>query len=128
MTEGIHNIPEEEYHADPCPEPSLSRSTVKALLTLSPAHVFHGNRRLNPDYVEPANESKFDIGNACHALLLEGEDIAEVVEADSWRTKAAKEKRDEIYAAGRTPLLPCAKTSSVELTHCGPANDANKRE
>jgi hypothetical protein len=37
-------------------------------------------------------------------VLGRGEDVV-LVEADDWRTKAAKEQRDEAYEQGKTPLL-----------------------
>jgi hypothetical protein len=48
---------------------------------------------------------KFNIGTASHALLLEGIDTIAVIEAEDWRTNAAKKERDEAYKQGRTPLL-----------------------
>lgn len=101
---GCHIITAEDYHADPCPVPSLSRSVIKSLLFQSPAHVKEGHPRLNPA-LQSENEGKFDIGTACHALLLEGIDNIVVVDADSWRGKDAKEERDAAYLMGQTPLL-----------------------
>jgi hypothetical protein len=60
--------------------------------------------KLNPDY-EPTEDSKFDLGSAAHAYLLEGEDKRCIIEADDWRTKGAKEQRDEARIAGLFPLL-----------------------
>lgn len=101
---GCFDIPADEYHADPCPTPSLSSGTIKALLHRSPRHVWTGNVRLNPD-AETVHKEAFDIGTAAHTLMLgTGEDIA-VIDADSWRTKDAKAERDAAYAAGKTPLL-----------------------
>ena len=50
--------------------------------------------------------SAMDIGAASHALFLEN-DISRfvMVEADDWRTKAAKEQRDAAHAEGKIPLL-----------------------
>lgn len=101
---GVHVIPSETYHADPCPVPSLSRSVIKSLLFQSPAHVKEGHPRLNPAY-QSEDDGKFDMGTACHALLLEGVDNIAVIEADSWRGKAAQEARNEAYLQGKTPLL-----------------------
>ena len=106
ITQGVYNMPEEEYHSDPCPEPSLSRSTIRDLLFKSPAHVYHNSKRLNPDYEEPSTENKFNLGTAAHALLLEGEDIIEVCDFDSWRTKDSKIARDKAHSNGKTPMLP----------------------
>ena len=101
---GSYFISPERYHADPCPVPSLSRSAIKSLLFQSPAHVKEGHPRLNINY-QSENNGKFDMGTACHALLLEGIDNIAVIEAEDWRGKAAKEARDEAYLKGKTPLL-----------------------
>jgi hypothetical protein len=94
------------YLSDPAPDPSLSRSTIMDLLYKSPRHAWFNHPRLNPDYEQEDSEEKFDIGTAAHALFLQGIDRAEVIEADSWRTKDAKEKRDAARSAGRIPFLP----------------------
>ncbi len=103
---GIHEgISDEIYHSDPVGKiPSLSASIAHILCSRSPAHARAAHPKLNPDFVAEEKEH-YDIGTAAHALLLEGEDVVEVVEADSWRTNAAKEQRDAAYAEGRVPLL-----------------------
>lgn len=101
---GVYKLSSEEYHADPCPVASLSRSTIKDLLFRSPAHAAYNHPRLNLDYKEEVAD-KFDKGTAAHSLLLEGSDNIEVIEADDWRTKEAKSLRDVARKAGKTPLL-----------------------
>lgn len=93
-----------EYHADPCPAPSLASSIGKTLINVSPAHARLEHPRLNPDFASK-EEARFDLGSVAHELLLEGETSVSVVEADDWRTKAAQEQRDEARANGRIPLL-----------------------
>lgn len=102
---GIYNTPAAEYHADPCPQPSLSSSVAKILLDQSPLHAWHAHPRLNP-YYEPDVDDKFDLGTAAHMLLLERRaDGIVIVRADDWRSKAAKESRDQARAEGKTPIL-----------------------
>lgn len=101
---GLVELSAVDYHADPCEQPSLSSSIAKLLVTRSPAHAFVAHPRLNPAFVK-VEEEKFDLGTAAHALLLEGRNAVQVIEADDWRTKASKELRDEARAAGRIPLL-----------------------
>jgi hypothetical protein len=101
---GVYKLSSEEYHADPCQDPSLSRSTIKDLLFESAARAAYNHPRLNPDYQED-QDIKFDLGTAAHALLLEGSDNAVVIDADDWRTKAAREERDLAKKEGKTPLL-----------------------
>lgn len=104
LKEGIHKISSEEYYADPCIKPSLSRSILNRLLK-SPIKAWYQHPRLNPDCKEDDGGGKFDIGSAAHSILLEGTDNVEIIEAENWRTKAAKEKRDEAREQGKTPLL-----------------------
>lgn len=93
------------YLADPCPEPSLSSGIARTLIDRTPLHAWTAHPRLNPSY-ERETKEVFDIGTAFHDLLLKGESYAVRVDANDWRTKAAKEERDEIRAAGKIPLLP----------------------
>lgn len=104
MKPGIHTLPSAAYHADPCEPPSLSASIAHLLCSQSPAHARTAHPRLNPDY-RRQEEERFDVGSVAHALLLEGITAVEVVDADDWRTKAAKEARDAARDAGRIPLL-----------------------
>ena len=112
LEQGVHDIPAAIYHRDflldgtyLTPEPSLSSSIAKILNARSPRHAWMAHPRLNPDHVDE-NKVEYDIGTAGHGLLLEGESGVVVVDADSYRTKAAREARDAAYAAGKTPLLP----------------------
>lgn len=101
---GIYTIPAREYHADPCPFPSLSSSIAQRLCLNSPAHAREAHPRLNPEAVEEHCD-EFDIGTVAHSLLLEGTANVAIVEAPDWRTKLAREARDAAYAAGVTPIL-----------------------
>jgi len=102
----FYGMPAEEYHADPCPAPSLNSTTAGIMWHRSPAHARLAHQRLNPDH-QSAESAAFDLGTAAHAVLLEGsEDRLRVIDASDWRTKAAKEARDEARAAGLTPVLP----------------------
>lgn len=102
--EGVHRISNEAYHTDPCPNPSLSRSIIRELIYRSPAHAYERHPRLNPNF-KVDEDDKYDIGTAAHSLFLEGLDTAIIIDADDWRTKAAKEARGEARAKGKVPLL-----------------------
>lgn len=92
---GIHpSIPEAEYHGH---KDSLSVSGAKVLLK-APA-LF----RWQQDH--PVHKDVFDVGSAAHALVLGVGDPIAVIDADSWRSKAAQEARDAARAKGETPLL-----------------------
>src|SRR4051812_22987943 len=104
---GFLTLTSDQYHGDLLGDggpPTLSASIANILINASPAHARSQHPRLNPDW-QREEEEKFDIGTVAHALLLQGkreaDEIVEVVLADDWRTKIAKEARAEARAAGR---------------------------
>lgn len=98
-------MPSEIYHACPVvPEPALSAGTGHTLTSKTPLHAWAGSARLNPDH-EAENKTTFDLGKTAHALLTGEAHKVRVIDADDWRTKAAKEERDAAYEKGETPLL-----------------------
>lgn len=101
---GCYTIPASEYHADPCIAPSLSASIATILIQQSPLHAKAAHPRLteNPVHEEA---SHLDLGKLCHALMLEGDDVAVVIDAENYRTKNAQESRDAARLAGKCPLL-----------------------
>lgn len=101
MTPGVHTaMRAAEYHR----LPHLSNSLSQILIGQSALHAWTASPALNPNY-QRVEKEEFDIGQATHALLLEGQDRMAVIEADDWRTKAAREARDEARAAGKHPIL-----------------------
>jgi hypothetical protein len=102
---GVYELTHEEYHRDPAPEPSLSRSTIKDLISRTPAHAFWNNPRLNPAYQPDDGAGKFDVGLASHSLLLEGIDNVEVIDFKDWKKDTAKEARESAREEGKVPLL-----------------------
>lgn len=89
------DLPEAEYHA----HPALSSSGARKLLAPSCPAIFKWERD------HPPSRAVFDFGRAAHAAVLGVGGPICVVDADDWRTKAAREARDEAHAAGQTPLL-----------------------
>jgi len=111
-TAGIHRISAADYQADPCPEPSLSAGICCELIQRSPLHAYYAHPKLNPNF-KREQDSVLDSGSIAHALLLEGgTDRLIVVEADDWRTKAAREQRDAAWAEGKMPVL-AAKLDTI---------------
>lgn len=97
---GVYDLPADIYHGDPVPGGSLSSSGARLLLPPScPAHFHHQAEHGR------APKREFDLGHAAHRLVLGVGPELVSVEADSWRTKKAQQKRDEAYAAGAVPLL-----------------------
>ena len=101
---GIYEMTAADYHALELPQPALSASIIKILLNQSPKHAWYAHPALNPS-VQRTNKQMFDDGEGAHALFLEGRDNIVVIEAENYRTNAAKELRDQAYADGQTPML-----------------------
>lgn len=104
-TAGLYpDFTERDYHLDPCPEPSASRSVIKDAALKTMRHAFISHPRLNPKFKQKERED-FDLGTAAHtALLTRGKAIYEV-QAKDWRTDAAKAARDAARLQGMTPIL-----------------------
>jgi hypothetical protein len=102
---GVYDLPRDEYHADPCPEPSLSASLAHTLLTRSPLHAWQEHPRLNPptEPEEPTREQ--DEGTALHALILENRSAVAVLDFPDYRTKAAQDARKNARLADEVPIL-----------------------
>lgn len=100
------NITEAEYNDDPTEEVSLRSSIAWKLVERgsTPRHAWFACPRLNPNY-KAEHRNTFDIGRACHAMLLgKGSDYA-VIHHDNYKTKAAQEMRAAAYQNGKIPLL-----------------------
>ena len=113
---GIYDIPAPEYHADPCPTPSLSSSVARILIERSPAHAWQVHVRLNPNYIPLEANTAMNIGSAVHAVVLDG-DMSGIVfiNAESWRTKEAKENREWALSEGKIPLLAKHQMQIVDM-------------
>lgn len=93
-----------DYREDPCPIPSLTQSLCKIINERSPKHAWTACASLNNDWL-PDDDPKFDVGNAAHKLVLgRGKDF-EIIDADDWRTKAAKDTRIDAAKAGKIGIL-----------------------
>ena len=105
---GVYQLDEATYHGDPVPGRSLSSSGARRLLSPScPALFRHEQLHGRPE------RRTFDFGHAAQRAVLGVGAPLVVVDADDWRTKAAKEQRDAAHAAGHTPLL-AAEAERVE--------------
>lgn len=102
---GIYTIPAEVYHADPCETPSASSSLLKLMMSETPAHAWTAHPRLNPDFESSDGEERFDRGHACHILMLNDEEKFCIIEADNYKTNAAKAARAQAYLDGLVPII-----------------------
>lgn len=111
MTElktGLHfDVPEDDYHAQ---RDSLSVSGAKKLLPPSCPAKFKAALEIGEEH-----KATFDFGKVAHALVLgKGADF-EVAPYEDWRSKAAREFRDDAYEAGRTPILATDHAKALAL-------------
>ena len=128
---GIYTIDAVTYHGDPCAAPSLSASIAKLLINQSPLHAFYAHPRLSANPVR-YEADYMDVGVICHALLLEGADVAHVIQATrkegsgknrvdtgelvtDYRTKEAREERDAARASGKVPILASKMEPITEM-------------
>ena len=100
---GWHDLPEEAYHADPCPQPSLSSHVAMTIIGKSLMHAWRSHPK-SPLFEPSVMGAAADRGSAAHALLFGGKAIEAIV-ADDFRTAAARDARDKARAAGRIPML-----------------------
>jgi hypothetical protein len=106
----VYTVPPADYHAGSLARSTLSSTGARKLLPPSCPALYHHELR-NP---APPNDV-FDFGHAAHRLVLgAGADLARV-DADDWRTKAAKEAAAEARANGLTPLLRADHERVVDM-------------
>lgn len=119
------NVTPARYHQDPCERPSLSKSIAQVLLDKSPMHARYLHPRLGGASYEATDTQ--NRGSIIHRLLLgKGAEIA-IINADDYRTNAAKAERDAALANGQipikakdyTPLATAAEAIRTQLLNCG---------
>jgi len=101
----IKGLSEEKYHSQEGEKtPLFSYSTAKTILQKSPYHAYLQHPLLGGQGDFKSSKA-MDTGNLLHKLLLgEGADI-EVIDADNFRGKDAREQRDNAYEVGKIPVL-----------------------
>lgn len=109
------NVSPADYFGDRLGDvPRLSASMATVLDQRSPQHAYARHPRLGGNAPQEHSEA-FDLGNTSHKLLLGAGKRIEIVDADDWRTKAAKEARAAARAAGATALLRKHHDAAVEV-------------
>lgn len=119
---GWYEMPAADYHADPVPDGSLSSGGARKLLPPSCPAKF----KWLLDHPEDSTVD-FDFGHAAHKLVLGAGPEVVVVDADNWKTAAAREERDAAYANHEVPMLAAQWERAVTLAdavrahpHAGP--------
>ena len=93
--------------------PRLSPSIAHKLTTESPLSAWAAHRLLG-NFGEASTDAQLE-GRLHHAAILMDHAGIDVVDADSFRTKAAREAKAEILAAGNTPVL-IEKWDNIQLS------------
>jgi PDDEXK-like domain of unknown function (DUF3799) len=100
---GVYDLSVKEYFADPVAGGSLTSSGARLLLPPNCPAMFHYQR----SHPRP-NSATFDDGHAAHAVALGVGAPMRIIDADDFKTKAARAEREDAYTAGEIPVL--AKT------------------
>ena len=106
-TPGIYEIPATEYHADPCPEPSLSASVARTLIDRSPLHAWMQHPRMAGQQDRESQATRMSLGTAAHCGNPSGRlGLHRVSSMPTASARKRREKqRDRIIESGGTPLL-----------------------
>jgi len=100
--------------------PRLSPSIAHKLTTESPLHAWAAHRLLG-NFRKPPTDSQIQ-GRMWHAAVLEGGKDIVVVDCDNFKSKEAKEKRDEIRAAGKIAV------AAPKFSYLAPASARIRQE
>ena len=103
---GLYSMTAAQYHADPCPEPSLSSSIAKVLISQTPRHAWFAHPRLNPAMQERSASAAMDFGTVVHEVLLGKGGGYTISPYDDFRPKVARAWRDDMISAGKTIIKP----------------------
>lgn len=93
----IYEMPAGQYHASK----ALGSTNIKTLADPD-ISMFEARRML----AHNEHKAVYDMGTLGHGLILEGtyDNLIRRIDADSYRTKDAREERDEAYADGLIPV------------------------
>jgi hypothetical protein len=105
--QGVYDgMSDAEYHA----HPALSSSGARKLLPPSCPAIF---RHEQEHGAKPRRV--WDLGHAAHLMVLGVGPEPAVVDADDWRTKDARQQRDDARERGAVPLLKSEHATAVAM-------------
>lgn len=109
------NISDQNYHTQAdLTQPAASYSYLRTLLQSSPLHAWYEHPLLGGGSKD--STASMDIGTLVHALLLDtAQDLFVRIDVPDWRTKDAREQRDEAIAAGLIPIKESDYQSALVL-------------
>lgn len=98
---GVHDMPEDVYHADPVPGGSLSSTGARKLLQPAGPALFKWEQQ------HPAAPKKtFEVGSAAHKLVLGSGPELVRIDGERWDSNKVKAEVAEVRALGGIPLKP----------------------
>jgi hypothetical protein len=102
---GLHDdVPEHQYHSDPCATPSLNPSLATVLVQKNARHAYDQHPKLGAQRGKRPTRA-LDTGSIVHSLVLGcGKDFVRL-EYENYKTKAAQQDRDRARARGLIPIL-----------------------
>lgn len=100
-----YDLPAEAYHADPCVQPSLSRSVAFTLAQRSALSGWLEHPRLNPNFKPRVSTPEMEFGTLAHEIILCDEQRIVEVKEKSWKGKAAQLVRAAAKAEGKIAAL-----------------------
>lgn len=103
-TSGIHDVPENDYHGD---RRSLSVSGAKVLLDCPARYRWQQDN--------PVHKDEYDFGHVAHELILGKGAGYRVLDFDSWRSKDAREAKEQAHADGVAPILTAEHERATAL-------------
>ena len=103
-TTGFHDVPDAEYHGD---RRSLSVSGAKVLLDCPARYRWQQDN--------PVHKDAYDFGHVAHELILGKGAGYRVLDFDSWRSKDAREAKEQAHADGVAPILTAEHERAVAL-------------
>ena len=103
-TSGIHDVDERSYHGD---RRSLSVSGAKVLLDCPARYKWQQDN--------PVHKDAYDFGHVAHELILGKGARYRVLDFDSWRSKDAREAKDQAHADGVAPILTAEHERALAL-------------
>lgn len=89
----VADVPDVDYHAGE----GLSSTGAKRIIECPALYKW--------DRDNPTHKDAYDEGHVIHELILGKGSGYVVVDADSWRTKAAREAKEAAHADGKAPIL-----------------------
>ena len=114
---GFYEMIAAEYHADPCPAPSLSSSIAWAIepsnaAAGSPAHAKMVHPKLGGESKQSTDAMRF--GSICHAMMLGVGSEFVLSPFDDYRSGKAREWRDAQIAAGKIPVKKAEQDAAFQ--------------